>query len=211
MNTRGILTVNLDRLRTQVQTVWIQHAARPHDHYWTIPYSRDFFAGCSAAPIAPTNTIQGLPPKIINPPSREPKRGRPPVTFTATQPPVILTQPLQHGENPYGQLRRVQGQAWPQMMDHQGKHRHLCFSSLFVSPFNKCKDPEQCGARFSKRRQAAPLLPSRLHIDLADSQWAPSTYPEKNWDPLVKFIKQNPTSLQPSSALKRLTPSATWT
>ena len=150
MHTRGILMVNLDRLRTQVQTVWIQHAARPHEHFWTTPYSRDFFDGVSPALSSATlpPPSRGLLPLAPEVQSREPNRGRPGTSFTASQPPLIFTQPLQHrGDTPYRKLHEAKLQTWPRINDPQGKLRHLCFACLFAAPFNQCSDMDQCGLR----------------------------------------------------------------
>ena len=210
MNTRGILTVNLDRLRTQVQTVWIQHAARPLEHFWTTPYSRDFFVGFSTPLLAHSHPGQGLRLPEHDLTAREHKRSRAPAVFKSTSPPLVFTTALTHGETPFGKLRGVRQQTWPSMSDPQGKQRHLCISSLFAPPFNQCNHPEMCGLRYPKRRQAARPPLSRLHLDLADPWWSSSVFPEANWDPLVHFIKQNSDTIQPSPALKQLTPKANW-
>jgi hypothetical protein len=205
MNTKGILTVNLNRLRTQVQTVWIQHAARPLDHFWTTPYRRDFFSGYTAPILDHVDPGQGQDQT-----TRDPKRGRPKTAFTAAQPPMVFPV-LTRGDNPYGTLRDARQQTWPKMSDPQGKQRHMCFSSLFAPPFNQCKHPEMCGLGFQRRRMASkPAALSRIHIDLADPQWSSQAYPESNWDPLIQFINHNSDLLQPSPALKKLTPKAKW-
>jgi hypothetical protein len=210
MNTRGILTVNLDRLRTQVQTVWIQQAARPLEHFWTTPYSQAFFVGSSALSLAPALPGPGLRPPEHDPALRDTKRGRPPTVFTAASPPLLFTSALARGENPFGKLRGVLQQTWPSMNDSKGKHRHLCINSLFAPPFNRCNNPGMCGLRYPKRRQGPTPPLARVHLDLADPWWAASVYPEANWDPLVQFINSNSDFLKPSPALKLLTPTANW-
>jgi hypothetical protein len=210
MSTRGILTVNLDRLRTQVQTVWIQHAVRPRDPYWTTPYSREFFTGYSTSPTGPNSQKHGFLPPGHDPPPREQKRGRPRETFTAAQPPLIFTKPLSKGENPFSKLRNAKDQTWPKLADALGKQRHVCFSSLFAPPFNQCDDPTGCGLRYAKTTRGAKNKFSRLHIDLADQWWSSSNYSESNWAPLVQFINENSDYIKPSNALKQLTKKETW-
>jgi hypothetical protein len=208
MHTRGIITENLDRLHTQVKTVWVQHAARPHDHFWTTPFSRDFFVGYSRPHLPAANPLQGqgflLPGQEI--PTYEKKRGRVKTSFTSGQPPLVFSQPLTHGETPFGRLQQHGGrpQNWPKMTDPQGKPRMLCFACSFAAPFNHCPDPKTCGVRYVHKRLTTktPTTPSttlsRMHIDLDDPQWSTPSYPASKWNPLIDFVKANSDLIQPS-------------
>jgi hypothetical protein len=95
--------------------------------------------------------------------------------------------------------------SYSKMVDNDGKPDCLiCFRSAFPYPHNSCQ-LERCIAAKRRRRDN-----QRLHVDLSKEPW--HSKPEAYWKPVVDWLRLPGVKgfLRPTTAFKKLTPSANW-
>jgi hypothetical protein len=162
----------------------------------------------------PTIRVQrDKPPKEPRPVPSGAKRPSDSLTphFTSAKPLFKLL-----GEPPWrlsavpGKFLRFQGpQSAPmfRIPDSTGKSRQICLKSSCEPPYNVCSN-EPCVSKRPSRNNEERV--AYIHVDLSDQYWC--SVVESTWDPLVQFLKGDGVHahIQPTAALKALTPSAGW-
>lgn len=138
------------------------------------------------------------------------------IPFNNQTPPMAWTASRQSSDG--GRLKpiqtllrsvRVARGEFPKIVHPTGTSGKILFPLCLNSSFEgscRCQDVSSCIAPARGRYKEK----ARLHLDLSDSKWSSSNYPEENWEPLVTFIKKHSADIQPTAALKALTPGTDW-
>ena len=108
-------------------------------------------------------------------------------------------------------VRPSSDQKMPRLGNSQGKLSNICLPSSCQAPFNSCATgPCRTKKQSRIRNQSGSPAPEFVHVDLALSSF--KDQPEEYWVEIVQFLTYPGAAavVQPSEALKALTPGAYW-